>query len=319
MRKKDYVYENMAQQAARNETNNMLRLFALVNETPALHHLYLPLVTILNYKGFMMIGKVSVDLLDGVLSSFSYAATLQVPTADYGAVRRILGGTPRDDPLDSTLSNALNINPNSMTEKTPYCCQAGLDGRTYVLDFEHLLPPEVYSTGYYLCNTTHIPPSLTNQLFFFSHNRRNRIDKSRRMRPEFVRRYKRPLASLAYSNPLIAEGVSSELMVKQNREVKEATEYLLVTVSYSSSHNNNYYLSISHCTYFILLTQVIPEFAQSLVGEDPTQGEFLLVERMHRKGISCRYLGHIRTSYLSHATSEQTKGIDCTYFFAKVE
>jgi len=60
--------------------------------------------------------------------------------------------------------------------------------------------------------------------------RRNRIDKSRRMRPEFVRRYKKPLASLAYSNPAIAEGVSNEVMVTLNREVREATEYLLSTV-----------------------------------------------------------------------------------------
>ena len=57
VRKKDYVHEEMAQQAARNEAGNMLRLFAILNESPALHHLFVPLMTILSYRGFTIIGN----------------------------------------------------------------------------------------------------------------------------------------------------------------------------------------------------------------------------------------------------------------------
>ena len=128
------------------------------------------------------------------------------------------------------------------------------------------------------------------------------------MRPEFVRSYSKPLPSLAYSHSGLPAGVSSEKVVMQNREAKEATEHLLSTVctTFFSFFLNSYFL------FFPL--KVIPEFVHSLVDIDPNRGDFLLVEAMHRKGIGCRYLGIVRSCYLNHI-NQSTKSKSGSFSF----
>ena len=112
--------------------------------------------------------------------------------------------------------------------------------RYYILDCARLFPP-----------TTPVKGIQCVHLF-------------RLLRPEFVKKYKKPLSSDAFSSFATGE------VVKENQEATEATKHLK--------------------------KEVIPNFAKELnrrYAETSIEG-LNLVEELHFSGINCRYLGMLR-------------------------
>jgi hypothetical protein len=120
----------------------------------------------------------------------------------------------------------------------------GMDNRYYVLDFARAFPPTVEED---------IQSTFLYKLF----------------RPEFIKNYRIPLSSDAFSK------FGKLNRAENNKEVKEASEHLFKVV--------------------------IPEFALELekMYADKVDVESQLTELVHRAGINVRYLGLVRKNLSS--------------------
>lgn len=107
------------------------------------------------------------------------------------------------------------------------------------------------------------------------------------MRPEFVRRYEKPLSSDAYS-PFVQVHTFSLLILS-----KSLTLHALKNMPDEEEHNLNALAATQ-----MLLEETIPLFAEWLDLEYLTinieEPLSKLTELIHREGINCRYLGQIR-------------------------
>jgi hypothetical protein len=168
-----------------------------------------------------------------------------------------------------TVGELLNLQPHlcgQVDPKTVYTCgdvegHLGNDSRYYVLDCARIFPPE-----------TPLPDRRGANLY-------------RLLRPEFVKKYHRPLSSDAFSG-FQHPSESKEL----NQAVADATLFLW--------------------------TQVIPEAAvllDKMHEELILTEDFSMTEFMHRQGINMRYLGRI----LRHLLHKQTQEIALVEILAR--
>jgi tetratricopeptide (TPR) repeat protein len=135
----------------------------------------------------------------------------------------------------------------------------GSDGRHYLVDFSRVLPPQTPKRN--------VPMGHLFQL----------------LRPEFVKDYKSPLCSDAFTGFIRGHRGEED----HNREIVEATNHLLVVI--------------------------IPEFAKELsammkeaLNKGQHMSNFRLTEMMHRRGINMRFLGVVR-----HHIIEKAANWDC--------
>src|SRR3990167_2054175 len=232
--------ENDDYAAMKGSKNDMTGLMSYYNAK--IPGLYFPLMALIDYRGFRLI---AMSILPITKKSIKYGS------ADGGI-------TVHKDckELNKKMKDAaelLNLKGHRTGKRRvmifgPGDIEAhlGEDNKYYVVDFGRTFPPEAQS----------VPGS--RKIFYCL------------LRPEFVRRYRIPLSSDAFS----CWGKCNANI--HDPEVRQATQFLYTTV--------------------------IPEFAETLAKqESPNVWETVrLTELLHSSGINCRHLGRVRSALPAH-------------------
>eukprot|EP01087_Luapelamoeba_hula_P020058 TRINITY_DN6762_c0_g1_i1.p1 TRINITY_DN6762_c0_g1~~TRINITY_DN6762_c0_g1_i1.p1 ORF type:complete len:1627 (-),score=259.91 TRINITY_DN6762_c0_g1_i1:102-4982(-) len=183
VRRSQYSGITDAKRSANNESSNMLRLFSVINDTQSLHHLHLPLMTTLAYRGFTIFASTFLPV--------------DQTTLKYGNIDEVV---VRDDEVEASIEQlgfALNITTNPVTNKTPFAVHISTDGKWYINRFEHLFPPEF--------------PRLVQKKAL-----------SRRLRSEAVSAYPTRLCPLAFTpSPAPSEEIAMELYNRNVEQASE--------------------------------------------------------------------------------------------------
>eukprot|EP01091_Cochliopodium_minus_P004832 TRINITY_DN1472_c0_g2_i1.p1 TRINITY_DN1472_c0_g2~~TRINITY_DN1472_c0_g2_i1.p1 ORF type:complete len:1451 (-),score=404.43 TRINITY_DN1472_c0_g2_i1:87-4439(-) len=232
------IYGNDSE-CAMKTANHELRSFKEIISCN-IPNLHLPLMATITWLGCRLSVQTIVPLSKG---------TLIYGSADAG--RTVHNDDPKFSELMNEMGKKLNLKPHHVGKSgtkvlvsTPCDIEGHLamDGRYYVLDVARLFPPSSPTRD-----------KKGEHLF-------------RLLRPEFLRKYLKPLSSDAFS------AFGSDNIKENNLEVIEATKYLF--------------------------KELIPNFAQDLNRRYSNSSTELLsnnlIEEIHSVGINCRYLGLLR-------------------------
>jgi tetratricopeptide (TPR) repeat protein len=226
--------EGAADKVAGHELKSLVQIMEC--HIPGLRH---PLLCIIDYLGFRLIAMSTLPIKG--------RASLIFGSMDGG---KTVETNPETVKITTALGKKLNLKehglrhqPESTRIFTPADLELhrGDDDHVYALDFSRLFPPTLAQD--------HLPGGVFYQLF----------------RPEFVRKYKKPLCSDSWTS-FMARSETAESI----NEIKEAQ---------------------------VELMRITDEFGASLEEERP-QVDLLaasekLINLMHMNGINCRYLGRI--------------------------
>eukprot|EP01125_Pyxidicula_operculata_P011059 TRINITY_DN3612_c0_g1_i10.p1 TRINITY_DN3612_c0_g1~~TRINITY_DN3612_c0_g1_i10.p1 ORF type:complete len:1231 (+),score=183.36 TRINITY_DN3612_c0_g1_i10:494-3694(+) len=258
-------------------------------EVPELH---LPLMALIDYRGFRV---VAISMLP-----INKKKTLVYGSGDGG--KTVYDTNPKVRDLMKKAAEKLNVKghlvgPNADTEIYGPCdieVHVGYDNRAYILDFARLFPPEAPRQ-----NERALLPAFnpSNEEYYKSRKIGSAV-LYKLLRPEFVRMYKVPLSSDAFTN------FGKNGSVAHNLEVAEATQYLFdhVIPKFSkrldamSAQDTSDYLSIDRNLnpYGYVDYDKVRVESQLYENKNLRLQETLIVF-LHREGINIRHLGLVRS------------------------
>eukprot|EP01102_Stenamoeba_stenopodia_P013206 TRINITY_DN4255_c0_g2_i1.p1 TRINITY_DN4255_c0_g2~~TRINITY_DN4255_c0_g2_i1.p1 ORF type:complete len:961 (+),score=234.00 TRINITY_DN4255_c0_g2_i1:195-3077(+) len=207
-----------------------------------LSNVYYPMMALVDYMGFRLIAMslLPIDKETIIYGSndagMNYHDEYEYFTNQMRIAAAKLNLKPHKTPSGSSIYSAIDIEGHR-----------GQDGKFYLIDFARAFPPAKTN------------PKFTNGHIY------------QLLRPEFVRKYCKPLCPDTYSKFLPDENEAME----NEKECEEATDYLL--------------------------KEVIPTFAMKIQDMSVDDPEFnsKLVNAAHREGINIRYFGYLRSCVAS--------------------
>jgi len=231
--------DDAAMKAAKNDKIGLMSYFNV--KVPGLHF---PLMAIIDFRGFRLIAMSILPISK---------TTIVYGSSDGGHV--VHHSVPEVNKRMRSAGKRLNLKEHKVGLKKLVSVYGpgdievheGFDKKFYVLDFGRVFPPEA--------------PSRSGSRTIFYHL----------LRPEFVRGYRKPLSSDAFS----VWGADDSAV--HNAELRKATAHLFKKV-------------IPNCA-----TRIVDLFkVDPFMMENPDS--FRLTEAIHSFGVNCRHLGRLRAS-----------------------
>ena len=233
--KKMYGGDEHAAKVAGHDLKSLVHLYNCWE--PGVHF---PMMTLVDYRGFRIVGMPMLPVSKTTIVHGSNDAGKTVHTS------------PEFNRILKSIGEKLNLKPHRVGKEgkvfyTPIDLEGhlGEDGKLYMLDFSRLFPPQTPSCAHKMSHLYQL------------------------LRPEFVRMYKKPLCSDAFSTFIIPDQSDEE-------RSKEAEE-----------HDNE----VDEATHY-LTEELLQVFAQRLVQLPRDQRDtFPLIVLLHESGINVRFLG----------------------------